>query len=93
VDCSNLPHDRIPRESVELIAVEVQVGGTTVDDYELAIARLAERPEDWAAPTVDGDHTGYLTPGTLDPGSYILWARADTGTQQPVIPVRRIDIT
>lgn len=88
-----LPNDSFPRESVELIAVEITRNDVAVTEFELTLSILGARPEDWAAPTVAGSIKGYMLPGDLEPTSYMLWARVTALPEIPVIPVRRITIT
>lgn len=90
-----LPNDSFPRESKELIAVEISRNGVEVTNYELSLHVLGARPDSgWTAPVAVGALKGYMLPGTIEePDTYMLWARVDADPEVPVLQVRRVTIT
>ena len=82
----------VPRESVELVAVEVLVDGEAVDDYEVAVTAPGGRPLVWNEPDTAGVITGILT-GSYPVGSYEVWARYVSAPETPVVKAGRFTIT
>lgn len=73
----------VPRESVELVALDVKVDGAATTNYQVAVTQGDARPSVWVAPAVAGPDHGYMT-GSLTPGLWRLWVKV---TDSPEIPV------
>lgn len=86
----------IPRESVEFIRFDdllVDGEAADVDQVEVSVTRLFDRPTTWTEPVQLDGQLGVLT-GDYPAGDYTVWVRVITsGLEKPVINMGRLTIT
>lgn len=82
-----------PRESIELVPLEVKVNGVAVTDYSTALVPSGTRPETWVAAVTVGAATGLMLPGNLTPGPRQVFAKVTGSPETPVIDLGIIKIT
>ena len=80
---SNATITRYPRETVEFIAIAVEVDGNPVVDFQYAVTLDGVRPATWSTPTTLGIRKGFLLSAS-PVGLYTVWVRY---TSNPEIPV------
>ncbi len=82
-----------PRESVEFVAVDVNVDGVAVTTgVEFALTTGQDRPTTWAAPTTLDGKIGVMT-GGLATGYWHVWARISSAPETPVIDCGTFQVT
>jgi hypothetical protein len=90
---NHMSRNRYPRETVEFTPITVTVDGVpVVDDVEIAITPMGERPTTWQPAPVLGGRIGVMI-SALDPGWHTAWARVASSPETPVIELDSFEIT